>query len=388
MMFDTTTALRHIAALAFPRRTGSPGEGQAITYIMMAFHEMGLTPEVETFQFGPRLFSIGWRGLPLLLSLFVSVAIFLLPVSRWVSGILCCVALWGIVMSGRWQGWVERLHDRGPMQEAANIIARLNVEGADRDILVIAHYDAKSHTIPLGPKIALFLLNGLLVIILSMLIIWTVVRGVPILPVRALQGLGIVACFIGSLLAYGRSGNRSPGALDNAAGVGVLLTLATHFVAHPPRRTRLTFLATGAEEEGLVGATRYIQRYQSEYDRRQTSVVNYDMPGTGKRVVIVASHGIPPIKTGRRLQGIIDQAARKANVPVVTSSPLLGAGMDHIPIAYRGFESVGIMGEKFHRAVMRAHSPRDTVEGIDTHALGMAGSLGVAIVEEIDTTLK
>jgi hypothetical protein len=354
----------------------------------MAFQETGLTPEVETFQFAPRLFSIGWRGLPLLLSLFVGVAVFLLPVSRWVSGILCCVALWGIVLSGRWQGWVERLYDRGPMQESANIIARLDVEQADRDLLFIAHYDAKSHTIPLGPKVALFLLNGLLVVLLSILIIWTAVRGVPILSVGTLQGLGIVACLIGSLLAYGRSGNRSPGVLDNAAGVGVLLTLAAHFVAHPPHRTRLTFLATGAEEEGLVGAMRYIQRHQSEYDLGKTFVINYDMPGTGKRVVIVTSHGLPPVKTGRRLQRIIDQAARKGNIPVVTSSPLLGAGMDQIPIAYRGFEAVGIMGEKLHRAVMQAHSSRDIVDGIDSEAIRMAGSLGITIVEEIDTMSK
>jgi hypothetical protein len=383
-MFDTTTALRYITALAFPRRTGSPGEKQAITYITEAFREMGLMPDVETFQFGPRLCEIGWRGLPLILSLLIGAAILLLPVSRWMSGMICLVTLWGIVISSRWHGWVERLYNRGPMKQASNVIAHLDAEGTDRNLLFIAHHDARSHTIPLGPKVALFLLNGIMVIVLIFLILWTILHGAPVLPMRALQGIGITACLIGGLLIYGRSGNQSPGALDNAAGVGTLLTLAAHFVAHPPRSTRLIFLATGAEEEGLVGAMRYIQRHQNEYDSMRTFVVNYDMPGTGNRVVVVASHGIPPVGTGRHLQKIVDYVAHKAEIPITTSSPLLGAGMDHIPIAYRGIEAIGIMGEKLNRAVMRAHSPGDTIEGIESQAIGMAGSLGIAIVEEID----
>ncbi|RAJ85507.1 peptidase M28-like protein [Chitinophaga dinghuensis] len=48
------------------------------------------------------------------------------------------------------------------------------------------------------------------------------------------------------------------GADDNASGIGGLLAIAKYFKAHPPKHT-LIFLATDAEEMGLLGAKDFVE---------------------------------------------------------------------------------------------------------------------------------
>ncbi|KAA9131609.1 M28 family peptidase [Marinihelvus fidelis] len=66
------------------------------------------------------------------------------------------------------------------------------------------------------------------------------------------------------------------GALDNAVGVAVMLDVARRFVKQPSRRT-VVFLATTAEEAGLVGADWYA-RQPLPAGHRPVAVINIDMP--------------------------------------------------------------------------------------------------------------
>ncbi len=58
------------------------------------------------------------------------------------------------------------------------------------------------------------------------------------------------------LIAQGRDGIYN-GAVDNASGVAMLLTLAEAFTSGPPPARSVTFVSTTAEESGLLGATHY-----------------------------------------------------------------------------------------------------------------------------------
>uniref|UniRef100_UPI00286E0A83 M28 family metallopeptidase n=1 Tax=Sandarakinorhabdus sp. TaxID=1916663 RepID=UPI00286E0A83 len=66
------------------------------------------------------------------------------------------------------------------------------------------------------------------------------------------------------------------GAMDNAAGTTTLLEAATALVKKPPRRSVL-FMATTAEESGLLGAD-YFARQPSLPMARIVAAVNIDMP--------------------------------------------------------------------------------------------------------------
>jgi hypothetical protein len=69
------------------------------------------------------------------------------------------------------------------------------------------------------------------------------------------------------------------GANDNASGVAMLLNLAKHFAAHPHRYS-IAFIATSAEEVGIVGATYFAEHPLFDLNKIRF-LVNFDMAGTG-----------------------------------------------------------------------------------------------------------
>jgi hypothetical protein len=60
------------------------------------------------------------------------------------------------------------------------------------------------------------------------------------------------------LVAHHDAVPGSPGANDNAAAVGILLTLLGHLLAVAPARLRVRLLFTAAEESGYLGARAYV----------------------------------------------------------------------------------------------------------------------------------
>ena len=113
------------------------------------------------------------------------------------------------------------------------------------------------------------------------------------------------------LLQTNSTQNRSPGAFDNASGVGVMLEVARVMMARDEKRP-ITFLATGAEEYGMCGALRYIQTHADAYNPENTYVINLDGLGVGNGVNIVTRYGIPPVHTTRTLADIFSSSRRIA----------------------------------------------------------------------------
>ena len=69
------------------------------------------------------------------------------------------------------------------------------------------------------------------------------------------------------------------GANDNASGVSMLLNLAKYFAAHPHKYS-IAFIATSAEEVGIVGAKYFAEHPLFDLDKIRF-LVNFDMAGTG-----------------------------------------------------------------------------------------------------------
>jgi Zn-dependent M28 family amino/carboxypeptidase len=88
-------------------------------------------------------------------------------------------------------------------------------------------------------------------------------------------------------------GNASPGAIDNASGVGTVLHLAECLTARPDpsanpeqaldNRIGVTLLITSAEEFGLLGAAAYLKQHASRLRQHAESgglyVLNFDGVG-------------------------------------------------------------------------------------------------------------
>lgn len=161
----------------------------------------------------------------------------------------------------RWSFPGDRLRSQ---HVSANPIANLADAPGDPTlphIYLIAHYDSKGQPISLLVRVVLYTLvisGGLSFSCLTLLGL-----AFPALnPIAFRTGIAVTSVALPLMLL--KTSNASPGALDNASGVGLVLSLAKYLAARTDLRSkhRFTVLFYGAEELGNMGAAAYVGRYE------------------------------------------------------------------------------------------------------------------------------
>ena len=124
----------------------------------------------------------------------------------------------------------------------------------------------------------------------------------------------------------------SPGANDNAAAVGLLLSLIERLAAASPTKLRVRCVFTAAEERGYLGARNYV----GDVDVGELAgMLSLELCGIGDSVVVWDAEGETPFlrKVSSALEGI--GLARDASYHVVGRIPMFGS--DH-----RAFVPLGV----------------------------------------------
>lgn len=163
------------------------------------------------------------------------------------------------------------------------------------------------------------------------------------------------------------------GALDNAVGVAVMLEAARAIALGPARRP-VVFVATTAEEKGLLGATYLIAHWP--YGETPAANVNIDMPLLDHPFSEIIAYGArhssleQDVKASARAQRIGYVAdPHPAWVMFIRSDqyPFAAAGIPAIYLA-PGFGAEGT--DRFERFIdTRYHKPNDDLsQSIDWHA--------------------
>jgi len=315
--FEPRLAFEHLDKLAYeigPRLAGTRGERQAAEYIKKQLEGYGYEVELQEFNFVDRALRTRIKA-GLLLAAFV-LSLFLPPTY---SLIIFIAALSLFYVLPRVM----------PKRRSQNIIGILRPKKPRGRVLVSAHYDSARCIVSyqlnvflklvLFPAIcifAVFLLASLFSVLpLSWPIVW-IILALIFFPV----GVGM---FIST-----SSRRVSPGANDNASGVAVMLEVA-RVVAESPSDVELTFVAFGAEEQGLEGSRAFVKRQKTT--NGNVAVLNLDMLGAGKQPFVVEGNGlIRRARTSSRLnEALIECCERVGLKPKLWWASL--AGHDHIP---------------------------------------------------------
>jgi uncharacterized protein YqgC (DUF456 family) len=281
--FDGDRVAHLVSTLSIPRRLDSEGARKTIDLLTETFHEIELPLQEAYFSFsgvaleiGGRILGLfGWGVLLLALSLHgrltsVSVAL--------IGGLLA-----GLALGTRWSGSVEWLYDLKLLRKRSlNLIARISPDSIRGHLILLAHYDSKSQSLPLFLRVVLqaLILTGLATLsALYLVLLVTAEEWIPVLwPPALLLAVPLL------LLLFNTSGNRSPGGIDNAAGLAVLVEVARALKMKPPGKIEIVFVLTGAEEEGLAGAIRFIQTMGAFYKPHNSFFVNLDGIGAPKGI--------------------------------------------------------------------------------------------------------
>ena len=390
LTYDAKRAYHHITHLSFPRLVGSSGEAKAQDYIVQQFTVLGLDVSRESFSFSKFPAEILPR---LLCGLFVPVVLsvpwfserFPIPVC-----LACLLSLTVALLCTQWQKQFEGLYNVGRKHHSENIVATNGRKPNDNTpaLLFVAHYDSKSQVLPIAVRavaygiaiVGLTVLTTVMVVEVATLawfpdyitLVW-----LPDFIVWSVAGITTL-CLL--LLQINFTQNHSPGGFDNASGIGVMLEVARVVMACDEEKS-ITFLAAGAEEYGMCGALRYIQKHADEYDQENTYVINLDGLGVGNGVNVVAGYGIPPVRMANVLADQFQASGESLGIQVSERHLPIGVGLDSIPIASHGFETVTLTAGNVGRVALKVHSKRDRCDLLDVKSLQQVGELIVDVVE-------
>ena len=368
-------AYRHAARLAEeigPRPAGSPAEAQAREYISQTLSNWGYQIEKTPVPFAPiPHFS------PLYALAGLALAAGGLGIGQWPwFGLLLPGLFFALPQLTR---WVSLRRRRAGASE--NITVRLpNRREASTTLVLCAHTDSAraggihspfwrrlyTRSLDLAQRAAV----GLAAVGLLDLI------GLPIPQIleaaAALAGL-LAGGWLTAAETWNQLGGRedySPGANDNASGVGVLLALAeawAGFIQGPaPHDLALEFLFTTAEETGLHGAEARAAAMQAQPGEGSgLLVLCLDMVGAGNELRYAARDGtIIQRQTSKRLNDLVLKADPGAR-------PLwyIEKSGDFLPFLRHGIPATGLQMTGAPEQELVYHSRLDRVEHLEQAAL-------------------
>ncbi|MDE0554528.1 MAG: M28 family peptidase [Candidatus Poribacteria bacterium] len=381
LAYDAKRAYHHIRQLAFPRLVGSIGETDARAYIVEQFAELGLHVVKEPFHFTKFPAEVLPR---ILCGLFVPVVLSVPWFGERFPIPLCLACLFSLAIAmcfTQWQKRFEGLYDIGRKHNSKNIIATngRKQEGDTPVLLFVAHYDSKSQVLAIAVRAAAY---GIAILGLTGLTLATVIQVITgvWMPGYAIWSITGITVFCLLLLQINLTQNRSPGGFDNASGVGVMLEIARVVMARREKKP-ITFLAAGAEEFGMCGALRYMQKHADAHDHNRTYVINLDGLGVGSGINIVTRYGIPPVHTTRKLAKVFRTSGASLGVQVSERYLPIGVGLDSIPIASRGFETVTLTAGDVGSVALKIHSKQDNADLLNMESLQEVGELITSVIE-------
>jgi hypothetical protein len=399
--FNPTDALNYARQISRPRLVGTDEEKIIAQEIAEQLTKLGFSVNFQAFQFSTALdvflsaeILIGLililstmmtSGINIWLTLIqIGLLLFLLGGIRQINNQVQNSSL--IVMADDpqsfWSAWCRQL---GRQYKTRNIIATLANSSPVPTVphlYLVAHYDSKSQNMPLVLRISLFvIIIGGSFVFAGLNLLRMAYPGVVTFAVA----IGILVIVCGIPLLFLNHGNASPGAIDDASGVGVVLHLAQLIAKQPKLKKKLnvTLLITSAEELGVKGALAYVKEVNSALRNEDGAaglhVLNFDGIGVDGQLYLVGRRRPFPDSTNN-LFDLVRQAADELGFSIGRFS-LPGAMFDHIPFAVEGYDAISVIG--IGKSTRWIHTAKDSPDKLHLRGFEQAGRLAVRVIEKL-----
>jgi hypothetical protein len=359
-----------------PRAVGSDAEKQIADFLADQFRQANLKvlrQEFLTSHFP--LFFLG-KVIPLISIGVLLIAAIIYLTYPVIAAVLLLILLSQIPLIS-FLGSLSAFPDCGKKLKSSNIIGQTHpINDQNPTVILVAHYDSKSQTLPLIIRMICVIVPIVCCAILLVFMLVTI-AGMSI-PHRLMMFFFALAMVFLIIQIVSWNSNRSPGAIDNASGVAVLLALVSELPSRLAEKVNLIFLASGAEELGLMGAKAFIRTYASQLNPERSLMVNFDSLGIGGGVIMIGSRRFK--KTGQVEQ--IRNLFRQAGLGFRFMSFMIGAGMDHIPFCRAGFSAMSFTQTSL-RTGLRIHSTTDQLEYVNTDQLTLLTKVFGQLIDSV-----
>lgn len=401
IQYNAQHALQIAVGIARPRRVGSQAESHVGQELADYLVGAGYQVQAEPFCFGNAhqvflVLEIIACQVLVAVSIWLHAvgspiqtvtAVLLLLLLGLINGLSRAVQEGSLVVEGynptAWSRLCQRL---GTNFRATNYVARIPGSPAEEGVphlILVAHYDSKSQRIPLAARMTLFFVGiGGALLFAGMILLTPLLPGL-VTPALVMGGLALIA---GVPLWFLDLGDDSPGAIDNASSVGVVVELARALAKNPEalHKIDLTILLTSAEEFSLMGAVAYVQRHEKELRRWARSsrlyILNLDGVGVDGSLRWVGSGRWAASTIGPSLLFLVHQACIELGYEI-RSLNLPGALYDHLPFAGLGLDAGTLVAVS--RASLVIHTRRDSADQLDLRGFEQAGQVVLKVIQAL-----
>jgi len=360
--------------IAFPRYPGTEGDRRAIEIVVRRFRDAGLEVTEEQFSYDIRIAFRVIRFVLIGTALSVGASGLVAPFSvLWASVLIVASLLLGGVMLV-WSPGAEKLYSRPGPTSTANVTGYRRAAQPRLSLILMAHHDSKSQNLPFHLRMGLTILSLVGGLAMALLLASAWLQGSLPGPVWLSGALGGAVALSLLVLSTLRSGNESPGGVDNAGSLAIVFELARTLPGELGPDVELIFLSPGAEEDHMVGAMRWLDAHRDELKGRPVYTLNFDGAGAPGRTVFIERYALGK-PFSRKLSEVARLVARRSDVPFRGITMLPAMGIDAIPFAHQGLESLTFASGSLDKATISVHSANDVADHLDPEALARIARL-------------
>ena len=381
--------IRHLPQAIGGRGSCTPAEQQAAEYVAQELRSLGLSDvRIEPYRGAPstyRPYALA-LGTALLGTLLVWIVAGRGTMA--LAAVASALGAWGMLaetdFSSNWMRW---LLPKAVSHNAVGILPP--TEKVRKRAILCAHLD--THRTPIfyssktwhtifgllvgGAFVSMAL--GAVAYTLGALFDWQWVRWLG-LATAAMEAFALVMCLHADRTPF------SPGANDNASGVGVTLGLAARLVEEPLAHTEVWLAFTGCEEVAAYGVAAFLDAHAPELGDGAVYLI-LDQVGLGQIMVLTADGLIVKRKTHPQALELAREAA--AALPDLTVHEHVGIAYTDAAVATkRGLVALTIdaLPPPGTDDWMHWHQMSDTLDHVDLQALVETHAFTWQILHEID----
>jgi hypothetical protein len=379
--FNGKEAFGHAVKLSFPRYADSRGEEEALNYIKENLQKTGWKLREEEF-FIPLtptpLFRLILSGILFIVIFFG----FFAPSLPFLASAFYFLSFLFLLFSFR--VWLSLIHSdfyhrKKGSKKSKNLIAfQEKKDLKKKKVFLVAHHDSKSQSLSLPFRAIITLFLSVSLILSAFLCFLYGLKSYGLLEIERfyfyLNISNILSVCTLLLLIVNRTENKSPGSMDNASGVGVLLELGQILIKHPLKNLDIHLLFTGAEEEGLIGASAFIKNNEIELNKEDI-FLNIDSV-SDKKVFVSLNR-----KKEKDLLDVIKNVSKEQGEKIFFLS-LPGFLMDHLSFSFRGYRALSLY--TVSKKSLNIHTMKDNSSLLDLGRIRKTGQFLERIIRILD----
>ena len=338
----------HLARLAAsPRPTGGAAIAAARAYCAIELRRLGFVVREQPFEYSAFAGTFGAPSFGLLLPLAATLAV----VARnqgagsatWLMIGVIAVAI--VVTVALTRGVLD-----APLMRRRGVNIEATRGPSPTRVWLVAHLDSKSQPVPMLVRVA-----GVVVMTIGLVGVGLAVAAnsgaaVPALMVAWIGGLPLMSSVVGA---------ASPGALDNASGVAVVLQAAASLSPALP----IGVLISDAEELSLAGGRAWAR------SREPGVALNVDSVDDGGPLVAMFTRRRPS-----RLLGVLAEASSNYGESLSSRRLIPGILTDSVALADAKWETLTLSRGTL-RTLLRIHTSRDSLASM--RGVGIEGAARV-----------